>query len=285
MKWFKHMSDSLDDPIIYEAIERFGGDAYLVFFGTVEVAATFFDTDRPGFCRISESFLRKKFQISRQKLAKVYGFFHENQKIFVRFFTDGNVRMVELNIPKLKIMSDEYTQKELRKKSGQAPDLNPEKVREMSALETETEKLCFSKEKQKPASGPPGGGSLSRSGSGHFSGKVGEQLGEIKSVCQRLEALASQNGKTFNPWKFVQGKVNGKVHPEAVLAALARVEKEWEFIEKPWGYAERVCMIQNGKILESDRIKAHEAMKALGGGMDLDPWVAELVSKIHKGEL
>ena len=36
MKWFKHVSDSLDDPLIYDLMTEFGSDGYLVFFGVLE---------------------------------------------------------------------------------------------------------------------------------------------------------------------------------------------------------------------------------------------------------
>lgn len=37
IKWFQHISDSLDDPFIDDLMHEFGSKGYLVFFGTLEM--------------------------------------------------------------------------------------------------------------------------------------------------------------------------------------------------------------------------------------------------------
>ena len=52
MKWFKHLSGSLNNSIIAESIELFGGDGYLVFFGILEMISDEFDIYNPGKLKI-----------------------------------------------------------------------------------------------------------------------------------------------------------------------------------------------------------------------------------------
>lgn len=119
MKWIKHLTTSLDDPFIFELIDKFGGDGYLVYFGTVEIMAREFDINNPGICRISFKFLRKKLQLSAKKVSKILQFCEEKQKIFVKIDGDN----IELNCPKLKEMADEWTHRKLGSNSGVTPKI------------------------------------------------------------------------------------------------------------------------------------------------------------------
>ncbi len=117
MKWFKHISDSLDDPFIFELIDQFGGDGYLVFFGTLEVMAREFNVESPGSCDVPVRFLAKKLQLSRQKTVKILNFCDEKG----RFSLTWHGQLVELKCPKLRDLCDEWTAKQLRSKSGATP--------------------------------------------------------------------------------------------------------------------------------------------------------------------
>ncbi len=110
MKWFKHISDSLDDPFIFDLIDQFGGDGYLVFFGTLEIISREFNTKTPGFCMVPERFLIKKLQLSRQKCVKILKYCHKNKRIFFKEY-EGKFMF---NCPKLKKLSDTWTTKLLR---------------------------------------------------------------------------------------------------------------------------------------------------------------------------
>ncbi|MDY6910770.1 MAG: hypothetical protein SVM79_00185 [Chloroflexota bacterium] len=119
MKWFKHLTTSLDDPFVFDLIDKFGGDGYLVYFGTVEIMAREFDINLPGICHISANFLRKKLQLSGKKVTKILHFCEEKGKIFVKIKGDE----LELNCPKLKEMADEWTQRKLGSRSGDTPKI------------------------------------------------------------------------------------------------------------------------------------------------------------------
>lgn len=60
MKWFKHISDSLDDPFIFELVKKFGSDGYLVFFGVLEIYSREFKPCPGWLLDVSLSYLRQK---------------------------------------------------------------------------------------------------------------------------------------------------------------------------------------------------------------------------------
>ena len=53
MKWFKHISDSLDDPFIFDLMTEFKSDGYVVFFGVIEIYSKF-NKFRFGNCNIGQ---------------------------------------------------------------------------------------------------------------------------------------------------------------------------------------------------------------------------------------
>ncbi len=137
MKWFKHLTGALNDNLIFEAIERFGGDGYLVFFGTLEIMADEFDVHNPGVSRISIKKLTQNFQLSRQKLVKILSFFDEKAKIKSiknkSFFVSFEKDHVIIKCSRLAELCDEHTRKTLRKtpesvrsESGKSPSIEEE---------------------------------------------------------------------------------------------------------------------------------------------------------------
>lgn len=109
MKWYKHLTTSLDDPDISDAIEIFGGDGYLVFFGILELIGKEFDHTQPESCDLSLKFIRKKLQISDKKLTKILNFYMEKQRIFYKKYDKNGIIMMELKCNKLRTLSDNYT--------------------------------------------------------------------------------------------------------------------------------------------------------------------------------
>jgi hypothetical protein len=125
MKWFKHMTDDLDDPFVQGLIEEFGGDGYLVYFGTVSLLCRQQSKENlTGKFEFSVSFLRKKFQVSAKKLAKIYQFSETYLKLSCRF----SEKKVSVSIPKILDIADDWTKK-LRSSSEVTPKILPHEVR------------------------------------------------------------------------------------------------------------------------------------------------------------
>ena len=147
MKWFKHISDSLDDPFIFDLVNNYGGNGYLVFFGTIEIMAREFNADSPESCKVSLKFLSQKLQLSVRFILKVLDFCSENNRIFYKL--DG--LLIGLNCPKLIKLCDEFTQKTLKQKSG----LSPDKIGIKSVIEEDKEEeVDKDKEEYKPPISP-----------------------------------------------------------------------------------------------------------------------------------
>jgi len=118
MKWFKHLSGSLNDSFIFELVEDFGGDGYMAFFGTLEIMADEFDIYNPGVSTISIKKLTKNLQLSRQKTLKILRFCDEKAKKDPRkkvsFFVDIGKTHVTIKCSKLAMLCDTHTSKLVR---------------------------------------------------------------------------------------------------------------------------------------------------------------------------
>ena len=114
MKWFKHLSGSLDDPDIEEAIELFGGDGYLVFFGTLEIMADEFDVNDPQKVTIPLKHLTKRLQLSTGKALKILKYYGQKTRKKARILFTLEGKYITLSCPRFKDLCDEWTSKQLR---------------------------------------------------------------------------------------------------------------------------------------------------------------------------
>jgi hypothetical protein len=140
MKWFKHLSGSLNNSTISESIELFGPAGYLVFFGILEMISDEFDPLKPGKIILRMKKITRNLQLSRQKTVRILSFFDQkaknNPNKYVGFFVEVDGDTVSINCPRLKELSDEYTQKQLKTLSG----VNPDSVGSKSRIEEEVDK-------------------------------------------------------------------------------------------------------------------------------------------------
>ena len=118
MKWYKHLAGSLNNSIIAEAIERFGGDGYLVFFGILELISDEFDIYHPGEKTLRMAKVKQNLQLSRQKIVKILSFFDQkakiNQKKNVSFFATVEGNSIHIKCNRLAELCDNHTQKLLK---------------------------------------------------------------------------------------------------------------------------------------------------------------------------
>jgi hypothetical protein len=118
MKWFKHLTGSLKDPMISDIISKFGGDGYLVFFGILDMMAEDFDIANPGVCTFSIKYLTKNLQISDKKLTKILRFLEKYPKENGKIASKRSGDKIIITCIRLKDLCDEFTQKMLKQKSG-----------------------------------------------------------------------------------------------------------------------------------------------------------------------
>ena len=83
MKWFKHFTDSLDDPFIQDLLDIYRSDGYLAYFGLIEIIAKENKDEITGKLRIKPIYLKRKTRISKNKLLNIYRFCEENDKLSI----------------------------------------------------------------------------------------------------------------------------------------------------------------------------------------------------------
>jgi len=122
LKWFKHISDSLDDPFISDLMAEFGSDGYVAFFGILEIYAREFSVENGWKLEISWHNLKKKTGISRKNMEEIL------KKIWKWEIAQGE-QSVTIFIPKFNELLSDGTVKKLReieqknrKVSGEYPE-------------------------------------------------------------------------------------------------------------------------------------------------------------------
>lgn len=105
MKWFKHMTDSLDDPFIHDLMDEFGATGYLAFFGLIEIIGKENGHNVTGKLSVSPTYLRRKLRTSQGKLRQVYDFCQTFGKLSVRF----SEKLWEFEFIKMAEIKDNYT--------------------------------------------------------------------------------------------------------------------------------------------------------------------------------
>lgn len=113
MKWFKHISDSLDDPFIENLLYKFGAKGYLGFFGTIEIVAREC-RELDEFVTLSWRFCVRKMKLSRRVYEEILNFCVENGRFELK--KDNDIFLIR--IPKLKELADEYSLKKIGRVSG-----------------------------------------------------------------------------------------------------------------------------------------------------------------------
>lgn len=108
MKWFKHISDSLDDPFIVELLDEFGAEAYLVFFGIIEIYSREFSPENSWKLDVTLQFFHRKLHTSPSKLKKILS------KI-TKWNVEYKDNRVIIFIPKFKELLDNWTVRKIQK--------------------------------------------------------------------------------------------------------------------------------------------------------------------------
>jgi hypothetical protein len=121
MKWYKHLSKSIDNPFIRELMYEFGADAYLVFFGTLEIYADNFVPSERYELSVKTRYLRDKLLLSTSKLQKIFKKISQNPDKESQWEINFNNDQVIIFIPKFKKLLDNYTSDNLQETSKKLP--------------------------------------------------------------------------------------------------------------------------------------------------------------------
>jgi len=121
MKWFKHISDSGDDPDIDDSFSLFKSDGPYVFWRTLEVMSREFDISNPGINTFTIDFFSGKFRLRWDRVLLVLQFFNQRERIKIDLSNGDEFDYITLNCPKLKKLCDDWTKKQLPKGSEVSP--------------------------------------------------------------------------------------------------------------------------------------------------------------------
>lgn len=84
----------------------------------------------------------------------------------------------------------------------------------------------------------------------------------IETSCIALSKISAKGKKPFNPFQFVNRKINKKnCHPGAVDYALKELLKRKDEIDDLYGYGKSILKTTNGNFHEKEHIEDHEQVK------------------------
>ena len=117
-----------------------------------------------------------------------------------------------------------------------------------------------------------------------------EIVERLAVVSLRLVGKAEQAGEPagrarFNPYKWVQAASKKGTHPEAMLQALERLDREWARVLQPWAYLGKIIAVESGNKFERDLIKRGKTEKEELGMVSVGAGLAEmLMAAMEKGK-
>lgn len=135
MKWFKHISDSISDPFIFDLMTRFGSDGYLVFFGILEIYAREFKPEVGWKLEVTRAYLKQKF-IKRQDTLIINSLKHIQNS--GKWEIEINGDQITIYIPKFKELLDNWTAKQIPKtneslRSNDVESIQPIRIKNKEA--------------------------------------------------------------------------------------------------------------------------------------------------------
>lgn len=264
MKWFKHISDSLDDPFIFDLMDRFGADGYLVFFGILEIYSREFKAEPGWNLSVTRSYLKQKLHKRQDTLIlKVLQFIathgkldpnssqthgelvtnsletpdkldKNSQKVFKnsgKWDVSINGEQIVVYIPKFHKLVDEFTSRKIGTKSTQST----EKIHIEAEAEVEADKELYkqpSKEIIQESSTP-----------------------KITDEIERIAKHLYEEKIFIEVYAFKNKMLNGK-NPRAILHTLSRCYLAKP--EDPWAYCKKIMDVEDQNYNERDYGKTQE---------------------------
>jgi hypothetical protein len=105
LKWFKHHTDSLDDPFIQELMDEYSHLGYAIWFGLIEIICKETGKDLTKEFECSPKYLRRKLRTSLVKLRQVLEYCQTSGRLLVDFSGEK----WKFQIPKIAEIKDNYT--------------------------------------------------------------------------------------------------------------------------------------------------------------------------------
>lgn len=104
MKWFKHMTGSMDDEKLSAVIDELGIEGYGFYWGLLEIVADKLDASNDTTCQFSAQKWGKFFRFSAKKFQKFAQILAENHLISL----ENSENFIKIDIPNLLKYRDNY---------------------------------------------------------------------------------------------------------------------------------------------------------------------------------
>lgn len=105
MKWFKHMSNMRNHPVVKSARVRFGNEAYAFWNLLLELVSESCGNEPENPVVFDAKFLKTELRISSKKMTELLQFFAENSLISWENFGEK----IQIGIPKLASIKDNHS--------------------------------------------------------------------------------------------------------------------------------------------------------------------------------
>lgn len=105
MRWFKHMTDSLDDPFMQDILDEFSYFGYFAWFGLIEIIAKENKNEITGKLSVNPIYLRRKLRASLKKLKEFFQYCQTKGKLSCDF----SENIWNFDFPKIAEIKDNYT--------------------------------------------------------------------------------------------------------------------------------------------------------------------------------
>ena len=212
MRWYKHFTDSLDDPFIQALMDKFEHAGYVAWFGLIEIISKENGRNLTGKLSISPQYLRRKLRISTRKLRQIYEYCAEypaenpdNSPTIGKLSVNFLEKKWTFNFPKILALKDNYT------KDLQGAGKKPSNHKEVEVEE----------EKENPPISPQRGNEWGEL----FGKKYNERLGHEYAWDGGAKRLAIKDGTA------VPGEIQG-----AVIDLYLNLPREFNNDIKKYGY-------------------------------------------------
>jgi len=108
MHWYKHSTDSHDDPDISDAMDEFGPSGYSGFFILLEIYGREFNSlDEDGYLTLSRRFVARKLRQSSTKVESMLNFYSERQRILVK----SSPKRISFKVPQFIEIASNWTKR------------------------------------------------------------------------------------------------------------------------------------------------------------------------------
>src|SRR3990167_8903132 len=209
------MTSDIDDPFIHDLIEQFGGNGYMVYFGTISILCRETKKEIPENFTIPLSFLKRKFRISATKVEQILNFCSTNGKLSFQISNNFPAK-VDFQFPKLIEIQDEWS-KRLRSYSGVTPKKHVLEVE----VEVDVDKNKETSLKEK---------NIKKEKTVLEHGDEIQDLDFIKKVLENLNAVAGKNytHKTAETCKHIRARKNDGATLEDFYTVNRKKTAEWK---------------------------------------------------------